>query len=106
VAPTAAAIAAAAGDDRAAGLVRSYLQALVRGDRTTAASYLAHGLPSENFVNSGSHIESIRSSSVGMEQYRVTADVQTSTGEYYVTFTVQQGPGGLQITDRYSIKPH
>lgn len=52
-----------------------------------------------------SRIESLRSASVGSKQYQVTADVQTATGEYYVTFTLEQGPIGLQITDHYSIKP-
>jgi hypothetical protein len=84
--------------------VRSYLGALARGDRATATSYLAHGVPNEGFMNAGSHIEAIRSASSGT-QYTVTADVQTSTGEYYITFTLAPGPGGLQITDHYSIKP-
>ncbi len=92
-------------DDRASALVRSYLQALARGDRSGAASYLASGAPNETFMTPESHIESIRSSSVGPQQYRVTADVQTASGEYYVTFTVEQSPGGLAITDHYSIKP-
>lgn len=56
-------------------------------------------------MNSGAQIESIRSASVGPQQYQVTADVQTTSGEYYVTFTVESGPSGLQITDHYSIKP-
>lgn len=85
--------------------MRSYLQSLARGDRSTAASYLARGAPSERFMNSSAEIQSIRSASVGPQQYQVTADVQTSTGEYYVTFTVESGPTGLQITDHYSIKP-
>ncbi len=76
-----------------------------RGDKATAGSYLAHGAPSETFMSSGSHIESIRSASEGAGQYKVTADVQTSAGEYYVTFTVAPGPAGLQITDHYAIKP-
>jgi hypothetical protein len=92
-------------DDPASSVVRSYLQALARGDRLTATSYLARGLPSETFMNPAAHIESIRSSALGPQQYRVTADVQTSTGEYYVTFTVEPGPSGLQITDHYAIKP-
>lgn len=56
-------------------------------------------------MSSGAQIESIRSASVGPQQYQVTADVQTTNGEYYVTFTVEAGPSGLQITDHYSIKP-
>ncbi len=50
-------------------------------------------------------IQSLRSAKVGPQQYQVTADVQTTSGEYYVTFTVEAGPAGLQITDHYSIKP-
>lgn len=101
----AASPAALSGEDRATSLVRSYLDALARGDRATAASYLARGSPSETFMSRNAHIESIRSASLGAQQYKVTADVQTVGGEYYVTFTVQSGPGGLQITDHYSIKP-
>jgi hypothetical protein len=97
--------AAPSGDTRAAAVVRSYLGALARGDRETATSYLAHGTPTETFMSSGARIESIRTAAGGAAQYTVTADVQTSSGEYYTTFTVQQGPIGLQITDHYTIKP-
>jgi hypothetical protein len=91
-------------DDRAAALVRSYLEALARGDRVAASSYLASGAPNETFMTPDARIESIRSSSVGPQQYRVTADVQTTSGEYYVTFTVEENPAGLAITDHFSIK--
>ena len=91
--------------DEASSLVRSYLNALARGDRATAASYLAAGAPSERFMTDGSHIESIRSASLGHQQYHVTADVETNSGEYYITFTVEQGPAGLQIANHYWIKP-
>ena len=97
--------ATASGDDRAAGVVRSYLEALARGDRATAGSYLASGLPSETFMSPNARIESIHASPLGTAQYRVTADVQTTDGEYYVIYTVQQGSGGLQITDHYALKP-
>jgi hypothetical protein len=103
--PARAAPAVVAGDDRAAGVVRSYLEALARGDRSAAAGFLASGAPSETFMNAGSRIQSIHSANVGAEQYKVTADVQTGSGEYYVTFTLEAGPGGLQITDHYAIKP-
>ncbi len=85
--------------------MRSYLEALQHGERATAASYLARGTPSETFMNAESRIESISSANVGPQQYRVGADVQTSTGEYFITFTVEQGPSGLQIIDHSSIKP-
>jgi hypothetical protein len=92
------------GPDQAATIVRSYLGALARGDRATATSYLAHGLPSEGFMDANSRIVSVRPQADG-SQYKVSADVQTSTREYYITFTLQQGTGGLQITDHYAIKP-
>ena len=97
--------AAVSADDGASAVVRSYLAALARGDRTTAATYLSHGLPSETFMNGDAHIESIRATNVGPARYHVTADVMTSGGEYYATFTVEQGPSGLQIADHYWIKP-
>jgi hypothetical protein len=96
---------AQAGDDRAAAVVRAYLKALARGDRGAAAAYLARGNPTEGFMGTSARIESIHSASVGAAQYKVTADVQTDTGEYYVTFTLEPGPTGLQITDHYAIKP-
>lgn len=92
------------GPDQAATIVRSYLGALARGDRATATSYLAHGLPSEGFMDANSRILSVRPESTA-SPYKVSADVQTSTGEYYITFTLQEGTGGLQITDHYAIKP-
>jgi hypothetical protein len=94
----------AAGPDQAAGIVRSYLGALARGDRATATSYLARGLPGEAFMDSSARVVSVRPSTAG-SQYKVTADVQTSSGEYYITFVLEPGAGGLQIIDHYSIKP-
>lgn len=90
--------------DQAASIVRSYLGALARGDRATATTYLAHGLPSEGFIDANSRIVSIHNEN-SASPYKVSADVQTSTGEYYITFTLQQGTGGLQIVDHYAIKP-
>ena len=93
------------GNTHAASVVRSYLEALAHGDRGTASTYLAHGYPTESFMNSESRIESISSANVGGQQYRVGADVQTSSGEYFITFTLQQSAGGMLITDHSAIKP-
>jgi hypothetical protein len=84
--------------------VRSYLGALARGDRSTAGSYLAQGSPSEAFMAANATVESVRSEPSG-GGYKVMADVKTSAGEYFETFTVAPGPGGLQITEHYWIKP-
>jgi hypothetical protein len=95
-----------AAPDQAAGIVRSYLGALARGDRATATSYLANGLPGEVFMDSNARIVSVHSIGETASQYKVAADVLTSTGEYYLTFVLVPGPGGLQITDHYAIKVH
>jgi hypothetical protein len=95
----------APGSDQAAGIVRSYLGALARGDRATATTYLASGLPGEVFMDSSARIVSLHASPAGT-QYRVTAEIATSTGAYYATFTLESGTGGLQIVDHYSIKTH
>lgn len=84
--------------------MRSYLGALARGDRATATTYLQRGLPGEAFMDSNARVVSVRSSATGSQTYKVTADVQTSSGEYYITFTVEPGAGGLQIVDHYAIK--
>ncbi len=86
-------------------LVRSYLEALAHGDRTTASTYLAGGSPSETFMNGEAQIESVRSTPGSNSGYQVTADVKSGGVEYYGTFTVVPGPSGLQITDHYWIKP-
>jgi hypothetical protein len=91
--------------DPAASLVRSYLEALARGDRATASTYLANGTVSETFLNGETQIESVRSTPQSNSNYLVTADVKSGGVEYYATFTVAPGPGGLQITDHYYIKP-
>jgi hypothetical protein len=91
--------------DPAASLVRSYLEALARGDRATASTYLATGSASETFMTGEAQIESIRSTPQSNSNYLVTADVKSGGVEYYATFTVAPGPGGLQITDHYWIKP-
>jgi hypothetical protein len=92
-------------DDRASAVVRSYLAALVRGDRGTASSFLVQGSPNEPFVGGATQIESIRSAPLGDARYKVTADVRTSGGEYYGTFTLEPGPDGLLIAEHYWIKP-
>lgn len=96
--------APAAGSGTASQVVRAYLDALARGDRATATGYLTHGLPNESFMDSNARIVSIRSQSAGSGSYKTTADVQASSGEYYITFTLTPGPGGLQISDHYAIE--
>ncbi|HTX59597.1 MAG TPA: hypothetical protein VMH02_07925 [Verrucomicrobiae bacterium] len=96
--------ASSAASGGASGIVRAYLGALERGDRATAAGYLLRGSPTESFIDPSSSILSVRSDAIGGGSYRTTADVHTSSGEYYITFTLEPGPAGLQIADHYAIK--
>lgn len=91
--------------DQATTVVRSYLAAMTQGDREAASAYLATGQPTESFLNSSTAVESVRSEALSGARYRVTADVRSGGTEYYETFMVETGPGGLQITDHYWIKP-
>lgn len=76
-----------------------------QGDKQAAGAYLAGGEPTEAFLNSSTTVGTIRSEALTSSRYRVTADMHSSGTEYYETFTVEPGPGGLQITDHYWIKP-
>ncbi len=92
---------AASSDDGAVWVVRSYVQAVARGDRAAAANFLMHGSATEPFLSADSQIESIRSAALGDSRYNVTADVRTDSGEFRGTFTLEQGASGLQISDHY-----
>lgn len=85
--------------------MRGYLSALARGDESSAASYLSAGLPTEKFMSPDAKVTSVTSTKNGDGSFKVSADIQTPTGEYFETFTVQTGSNGLQITDHTAIKP-
>jgi hypothetical protein len=106
--PTAVNGMSASGPAGASAVVSSYVHALMQGNRTTAASYLSQGQPNESFIGAKTQVNSISSAVPNANgTYRVTADVTGDDGqEYFITFTVQSGPFGMQITDHYSIKPH
>ncbi|MEO7202589.1 MAG: hypothetical protein ABI431_07125 [Candidatus Tumulicola sp.] len=93
------------GSERAASVVRSYLSALASGNRALATTYLSSGTPGEVFMDSTAHVVSLKSTASGTG-YHVAAEVQTAAGAYAVTFSVQPGTSGLQITDHYAIKEH
>ena len=100
--------ASGSGASAAESAVRAYLNALARGDNSTATSYLASGLPTETFMGPSAQIISIQASASSEHPgvYKVGADVKASSGEYFTTFMVQPAvTGGYQIYDHYSIKP-
>ena len=102
---TPAPIAPATTSDRAESVVRSYLNALSRGDEPSAASYLMTGLPNEKFMGPAARITSLNSIKNADGTFKVTADIQTTSGEYFETFNLENGPNGMQISDHYAIKP-
>jgi hypothetical protein len=88
-------------DNPAARVVRAYIEALRRGDPTTASTYLGNGSPDEAFIDSATRISSINSTRNADGSYKVSVDLQTASGEYYETFTVASD----RILDKTAIKP-
>lgn len=96
--PPAAAAAPASG--AAAQTVRSYIDALRRGDPQSAATYLGNGSPDEAFIDANTEIYSVSSARNGDGSYTVTAHLHTPKGAYTETFTVAPTSGGSKILDK------
>jgi hypothetical protein len=86
--------------EHAAAIVRAYINALAHGEPATATGYLANGIPTESFLNPNVavSITNLGAEPNGDGSYEITAQIQTSKGNYLETFTVKPGPYGLQIT--------
>jgi hypothetical protein len=94
-------ITGANSSEHATAIVNAYIAALARGESSTAAGYLASGLPTETFINPNvsvnvSGMRAVRNSD---GSFGVTAQVATSKGTYFVNFTLRMGAYGLQITE-------
>ena len=100
-----ASAASSANGSSAADVVRGYIEALRRGDPQSAAQYLGNGSPDESFIDPQTRIESITSTPNSDGSYKVEADMRTSKGEFYETFTVAQTQTGNRILDKTYIKP-
>ncbi|HEX8806060.1 MAG TPA: hypothetical protein VF741_03880 [Candidatus Aquilonibacter sp.] len=102
-APTASAvlITGANTSDHAVSIVSAYIAALARGDSSTAAGYLASGLPTESFINPNVsvNVSDMRASRNSDGSYNVTAQIVTSKGTYFTSFTLRMGAYGMQITE-------
>jgi hypothetical protein len=87
--------------EHAASIVNAYIAALARGDSSTAAGYLASGLPTESFINPNVtvNVSELRTSRNSDGGYTVTAQIATSKGTYFGTFVVRMGAYGMQITE-------
>ena len=100
--PRAASPTAPASLGPAERLVERYIDALKRGDTGAAAAMLASGSPTESaFIGSSTRIQSLSQRRNADGSYKVDADLATSKGEYFITFTVS---GGI-ITAKTAIKP-
>ena len=97
--PTPALITGAVSADHAAGIVRSYLSALANGEESFSTGYLRSGLPNESFITKGSRIENVQATQTGNGSFNVTALIVSAAGTYNETFTLRNGPNGLQIVD-------
>jgi hypothetical protein len=103
VAPTATPvlITGANSTEHAAAIVRAYIASLARGDSSTAAGYLANGLPTESFINPNVsvNVADLRASRTGDGTFAVSTQIVTSKGTYIASFTLRIGAYGMQITD-------
>ena len=104
--PTPVLAAGPATGEHASAIVRAYLAAIGRNDEATATGYLQRGLPNESFLTSAAKITDLETVRNVDGTYTVKADITTPSGEYYETFNLAQGPGGLglQITQHFAIK--
>jgi hypothetical protein len=105
--PTSAPVTAApaAQEDAASRTVRAYIEALRRGDPSSAATYLGNGVPDESFIDGSTRIASITSTRNTDGSYKVEVDMKTSQGEYYETFIVASTGTANRILDKTAIKP-
>ncbi len=87
--------------EHASAIVRAYVASLARGDSSTAAGYLASGLPTESFINPNVsvNVADLRTTRNNDGSYAVTAQIVTSKGTYFASFTLRAGAYGMQITE-------
>ena len=89
--------------------MRTYLSALINGDEPAASAALGRsgqtgGLSEERFLDAQSRVTSVVATPNANGTYKVEAEIVTSKGTYYDTFTVDHGPNGYVITDHFFIK--
>jgi hypothetical protein len=61
---------------------------------------LASGIPTESFINPNVNVQitNLQTARNSDGSFTVTAQIQTAKGGYLETFTLRQGPYGMQIT--------
>jgi hypothetical protein len=101
---TPATIAGPSSADHAQAIVRSYLNALIRGQESFATGYLTSGLATETFV-AGGKITDMDVARNPDDSFRVTASVSSPQGNYALTFRVVKTAIGMQISEHGTAKP-
>ncbi len=95
----------------APALVRRYIEALVHGDE--AGAYAALGgapgdaglaLSEESFIDSGAHVESLKTTPVSAMEAQVDAEIISAKGTYAATYRVRYGAHGAYISSHDYIK--
>jgi outer membrane biosynthesis protein TonB len=104
--PTAGAMATVS-----AGVVRRYLDALIRGDETAAYAALGGSpgdrgltLSEEAFLDPTAHITSIHAVRIDDSNAKVECAITSAKGSFYATFAVTAGPRGPYIAQHDYIK--
>ncbi len=90
--------------DHATAIALAYIGAVARGEQSIATSYLQSGLPNEPFAGMRATPSDVRAARDADGRFKIAAEIATSSGRYYETFTIVAGPSGLQIADHYTIK--
>ncbi len=82
-----------------------YITALQRGDRASARVLLTDGDVTEDFIDAATRLNSLKARANADGTDTVEADVSTSKGEYFITFTIVQAAFNQKISDHFAIKP-
>ncbi|PZR56682.1 MAG: hypothetical protein DLM50_07570 [Candidatus Meridianibacter frigidus] len=95
--------------ESASNLARTYLTALMRGDRRSAAAALGQSpetssLDESQFLDSSARITSVHTLPNGDGSYKVESEVTASKGTYFVTMQVSHVGDGYVITDHHAIR--
>lgn len=104
---TTAAAAVSGYDERASGIVRRYLDALIRGDEKTALTTLAAGagtLSEQAFLDPNARIVSVKVTRIDASNASVGCEISAAKGHYYATYHVTAAAGGPVISEHDYIK--
>ena len=93
-------------DERASGVVRRYIEALVRGDEKTAKALLGNeGTFSEQaFLDPSARIVLLKVTRLDASNASVGCEIAAAKGHYYGTYHVKAAAGGPYISEHDYIK--